>query len=597
MDNGVFTVWGFSPFILFFHLKYLTGYRSMFGGRKLKAHVMLICRQCFIRGLFFLFLILSFSPALKAQSDSELKEQITSTMMKATKFLSDSVSENGGYLSHYLPDLSRRWGEMEAYPTMIWVQDPGTVSMGNTFLDAYFATHNEYYYEQAKRAADALVWGQLPCGGWNYLINFAGENSTLNWYNTIGKNGWRLEEFQHYYGNATFDDETTSGVAFFLLRFYLTKLDPAYKTPLEKVIDFVLKSQYPQGGWPQRYPLRHDFNKDGDQDYTSFYTFNDNVIWQNVKFLVACYATLNFHDKYYKGGDSRILDAIRRGMNFILLAQQPKPFAGWGQQYRMDLTPAGARTYEPASLDPQYTAGNIEILLKCYEMTGDRRFLERIPDAINWLKNAELKKTDKKGVYVFAKFVDPQTGKPLYTHRIGTDVEFGHYYVDSDSTNTVGHYRNFRKINLDKVENDYLKVLNENTSVATANSPLLPAINNKSLIERYNEIIDYVTLPETLIDNFNGHHKNVDKIISSLDKEGRWLVTGLQTSHMYNGEPKEGDIASRKYMTTYVGDMYDTSPYRDTSNQPYISTAVYSYNMNILIDYLNKINNKHADKN
>ena len=557
-----------------------------------------VYRLIFIRAILLFLIISSSGATVKAQSNSELKDQITSAMMKATEFFADSVSENGGYLSHYLPDFSRMWGEMEAYPSMIWVQDPGTVSMGNTFLDAYFATHNEYYYEQAKKSADALIWGQLPCGGWNYIINFAGENSTLNWYNTIGKNGWRLEEFQHYYGNATFDDETTSGAAFFLLRFYLTKIDPAYKAPLEKVINLVLKSQYPQGGWPQRYPLRHDFNKEGDQDYTSFYTFNDNVIWQNIKFLVACYATLNFHDKYYKGGDGRILDAIRRGMNFIILAQTPKPFSGWGQQYRMDLSLAGARTYEPASLDPQYTAGNIEILLKCYKMTGDKRYLERIPDAIDWFKGAILRKTDKEGVYVYAKFVDGKTGKPLYTHRVGSDVVFGHYYVDHDSTNTVAHYHNFREINLRKVEDDYQKVLNESIAAATTNSPLIPDKDcTKSLIKKYDFIIKYFELPEYTVRTFPAVTENVKKVLSSQDSEGRWLVSGQQTSHPYIGEPKNEDRATRKYMTTYVGDKYDTSPYRDESNQKYISTAVYSYNMKILIKYLDKLNGKLVSKN
>jgi hypothetical protein len=35
------------------------------------------------------------------------------------------------------------------------------------------------------------------------MIDFAGDRSLKEWYNTIGKNGWRLEEFQHYYGNDT----------------------------------------------------------------------------------------------------------------------------------------------------------------------------------------------------------------------------------------------------------------------------------------------------------------------------------------------------------------------------------------------------------
>ncbi len=45
-------------------------------------------------------------------------------------------------------------------------------------------------------------------------------------------NGWRLEEFQHYYGNATFDDATTAVAAQLMLRMYLEKKDPVYLIPL-----------------------------------------------------------------------------------------------------------------------------------------------------------------------------------------------------------------------------------------------------------------------------------------------------------------------------------------------------------------------------
>ena len=58
---------------------------------------------------------------------------------------------------------------------------------------------------------------QHPSGGWNYIHDFAGEASLKQWYDTIGKNGWRLEEFQHYYGIATFDDAGTAVASQFLL--------------------------------------------------------------------------------------------------------------------------------------------------------------------------------------------------------------------------------------------------------------------------------------------------------------------------------------------------------------------------------------------
>ena len=114
-------------------------------------------------------------------------------MKRATRFMVDKVAYKGGYVWSYLPDFSRRWGEMEAYPTMIWIQPPGTATMGHVFLDAYHATGDEYYYQAAEQVAGALIWGQHPSGGWNYMVDFAGEGSLRRWYDTIGKNGWRLE--------------------------------------------------------------------------------------------------------------------------------------------------------------------------------------------------------------------------------------------------------------------------------------------------------------------------------------------------------------------------------------------------------------------
>ena len=72
-------------------------------------------------------------------------------MLRATRYMVEKVGVNGGYVWYYTSDLTRRWGEMEAYKTMVWVQDAGTVSMGHLFLDAYDATSNEYYYEAAAK--------------------------------------------------------------------------------------------------------------------------------------------------------------------------------------------------------------------------------------------------------------------------------------------------------------------------------------------------------------------------------------------------------------------------------------------------------------
>lgn len=93
---------------------------------------------------------------------------------------------------------------------MVWVQPPGTATMGHLYLDAFHANGEAQYYAAAEQVAGALIFGQHPSGGWNYLIDFGGEGSIRDWYATYGQNAWWMEEFHHDLGNATFDDAGTS---------------------------------------------------------------------------------------------------------------------------------------------------------------------------------------------------------------------------------------------------------------------------------------------------------------------------------------------------------------------------------------------------
>src|SRR5262245_51528593 len=249
------------------------------------------------------------------------RAQVLAAMKKASTFMVEKVAYKGGYVWSYLPDMSRRWGEMEARPTMIWIQPPGTPSMGHLYLDAYHATGDEFYYRAAEQVASALMFAQHPSGGWNYIADFAGEASLRNWYDTIGKNAWRLEEFQHYYGNATFDDAGTAESAKFFLRLFIEKKDPKYRAPLDKAIKFVLDSQYPIGLWPQRFPKGDGTMLHGLPDYTGYATFNDDVAGENMDFLLLCYQALH---------DQKLLDPIVRGMNAFIVTQLGQPQPGWG---------------------------------------------------------------------------------------------------------------------------------------------------------------------------------------------------------------------------------------------------------------------------
>lgn len=163
---------------------------------------------------------------------------------------------------------------------------------GKCILNAYQLTGESYYLKAAQAAADALIWGQHSSGGWPYMLDFSGETSLKQWYSKVQKGYIHCaQEHAHYYGNCTYDDAATYDSGMFLLRMYLLTLDPKYKYPVERCLDFVLESQYPIGGWPQRYPLHYEYVKGDKEDYTSFITINDGVHTNNINFywLVTLY--------------------------------------------------------------------------------------------------------------------------------------------------------------------------------------------------------------------------------------------------------------------------------------------------------------------
>ena len=85
-------------------------------------------------------------------ADAELVTQVRAALEKATAFMC-SISTEGGYLWRYSADLKERQGEGKATPSQIWVQPPGTPSVGMAFLEAYAATKDERHLVAAQAAA------------------------------------------------------------------------------------------------------------------------------------------------------------------------------------------------------------------------------------------------------------------------------------------------------------------------------------------------------------------------------------------------------------------------------------------------------------
>jgi len=99
--------------------------------------------------------------------DAALRRQAAAGLKKACRFFDEVVSAEGGYLWRYSEDLAVREGEGKANATTVWVQPPGTPTVGTALLDAYKATGDDFHLDAARRTGHCLVRGQLRSGGWD----------------------------------------------------------------------------------------------------------------------------------------------------------------------------------------------------------------------------------------------------------------------------------------------------------------------------------------------------------------------------------------------------------------------------------------------
>ncbi len=520
-----------------------------------------------------------------------LQDQVRNVMKRASRFMTGTVSYQGGYLWYYLPDFSRRWGEMEATATMAWVQPPGTASMGHLYLDAFHATGDGFYYRAAEQVAGALIRGQHPSGGWNYMFDLAGEASLKHWYDTIGRNGWRLEEFHHYYGNATFDDGGTFEASVFLLRLYLEKHDDRYLQPLLRAVAFVLDSQYDIGGWPQRYPPAGDYTPHGHDDYSRYITFNDDVASKNIRFLLMCHQTLDDPALH-----RRLREAIERGMQAFVKLQLPPPQPGWALQYSADLKPAAARSYEPASVSVSATADNIGLLLDFYEMTGDGRYIARLGEALDWLDSVRLPDALIHDGRTHPRMVELGSNRPLFVHRRGSNAVNGEYYTDYNPAFLVPHYPSAGRVDTATLRRRYnaLKAL---PADQLPTRPWLNQLEHQPLSRYFVDGAHLARIPGTDNEPLTTlvTASEVRQRLAGLNEQGYWPSDFRYYTNPYRGPgapiPAEGD-----YRTSWVGDATDTSPWFPEQPTRGIAIRTFLGNMARLMAFLEQQRSGEQDQ-
>jgi len=433
---------------------------------------------------WILFVLVITSPCGNARN-SEVQaaadpETVTAAMVRAVRAFQDQAGFRGGYVYEVSLDGSSRRGEGNATPTEIWVQPPGTPAVGEAFLDAYDASPNPVFLEAAKAAAAALLHGQLESGGWADRVDFdpAGKNTGLY------RDGRGKAKGRNY---STLDDDKTQSALRFLIRLdqRLNGTDPKLHEAVQYALDRLLTAQFANGGFPQGWqkpaeavPVVQASFPAGDwrtaerrKNYWDYPTLNDGLAGTVVQTLQRAFEAT---------GDVRCRQAQLKFGDFLLRAQLPEPQPAWAQQYSHELQPIWARKFEPPAAAGAESQDVIRTLLTLTELTGERRFLEPIPSALNWLKRVRLPDGQ------LARFHELQTNRPIYFVR---DT----YEPTYDDSRMPTHYSFKGSCQVEQLEEDY---------------KLLAAGHPRPVRQR----------------SLKSLEKDATKILAELDPDGRWVT-------------------------------------------------------------------------
>ena len=384
------------------------------------------------------------------ETDAALRARARTSLRKAVEFYRTKVATEGGYHFAYAEDLSYGRSEMSEGPTRVEIQRDGTPLVGMAYFDAYAATADAYYLEAARDVARVLVKGQYCSGGWDYYIELDPSKRAQFPYRTDG--GCARREAAGPERPTTLDDNVTQAAVRLLMRVdrELGFKDAAIHDAARFALDSLVKAQYPNGAWPQRYsqfPAASDFpvkrasypeswpRKWPGASYFTHYTFNDNSI------VDAMDAMLEAARIYNEPG---YLASAEKSGEFILLAQMPEPQPGWAQQYDRDMHPAWARQFEPASITGGESQSVLRALLLLYRETGNRKYLEPIPRALAYYKRSMLpdvatpsearRRACPGNTPCMARFYELHTNRPLYITK-GTRVTA----IGQGTTNVDGY--------------------------------------------------------------------------------------------------------------------------------------------------------------
>jgi PelA/Pel-15E family pectate lyase len=266
-----------------------------------------------------------------------------------------------------------------------------------------------YAGPEARAIADGIVSFQTPAGGWSKNQNrsrpprlpgqrYANDAETMD----PDRSNFDAPEDRFWTFVGTLDNDATIQEMRFLTRVVERKPGrdgDRYRASIVKGVRYLLDAQYPNGGWPQIWPLEGGFH-DG-------ITFNDNAVARAATMLrdVGREPVYRFVPADLR---ARATAAVGKAIDVILASQfriDGTP-TGWPQQVdALTLQPISARNYEPRSIASGETT---DVLMFLMDQPNPTPAVRRAIDAgIAWLKARAIRG------YAWER-VSPAEGRKLF---------------------------------------------------------------------------------------------------------------------------------------------------------------------------------------
>lgn len=272
--------------------------------------------------------------------------------------------------------------------------------------------------EEGIRLIDNIISHQLPEGGWEkgYDASQPYQPEPATHPANDVSSPWPKTN--------TIDNGATYTELRILARAYRLTRRPNVLESFNRGLDFLFMAQYPNGGWPQRYPLQNNYSRD--------ITFNDNAMTAVMHLMrdVASSEDFAFVDPARR---RKAQQAFDRGLDCILRCQivQDGKLTAWAQQYDpQTLEPAKARAFELPGISGGESAAIVRLLMQIENPSPQVQ--RAIHAAVAWFQASKITgkrivEIDGRREYVddpdaeplWARFYDIETNRPFFTGRDG----------------------------------------------------------------------------------------------------------------------------------------------------------------------------------